>query len=226
MNTLSPIPGNGRLRIIRPMKVYIAALALPGVLAAGAPHGKLTAASSVTVCVEKAAAVEPEVLERGEISAGKILALIGLEVEWRNHRLSCPPERNPIILNVTTNTPRDYFPRAYGTALPYEGIHIRAFYDRIQRIRPDQVVPLLAHVLAHEIVHILSGTDSHSETGVMKRRWSQSDLEQMVIRPLPFSNLDVLLLNLGIRDRHARLATIRNQNTVSTGASVPPVRGL
>lgn len=174
------------------------------------------AASSVTVCVEKAAAVEEEVLERGEISAGKILAWIGLEVEWRNQRRSCPQDRDAIIPNVTTNTPRDYFPRAYGTALPFEGIHITAFYDRIQRIRPDQVVPLLGHVLAHEIVHILAGNDSHSEAGVMKRRWSQRDLEQMVIRPLPFSKWDMMLLNMGIRDRHARLVTARNRNTIST----------
>lgn len=215
MNALASIPGNGRLRILRPMKGSIATLVLPGILAASAPHAKLTAASSVTVCVEKAADVEGEGLDRGEISAGKILALIGLEIEWRNQRRSCPQERDPIILNVTTNTPRDYFPRAYGTALPFEGIHIRAFYDRIQRVRPDLVVPLLGHVLAHEIVHILSGTDSHSETGVMKRRWSPSDLEQMVSRPLPFSNFDISLLNLGMRDRHARLVTIRNQNMVS-----------
>src|SRR5215472_12063400 len=108
MKALAPIPGNGRL-IIRPLKVYIATLVLPGILAS-APHGKLTAASSVTVCVEEAAAVEEEVLDRGELSAGKILALIGLKIEWRNQRRSCPQERDPIIVNVTTNTPRDYFP--------------------------------------------------------------------------------------------------------------------
>jgi hypothetical protein len=220
MNALAPVPGNGRLLIIRPMKIYVAALAFPGTLAVSAPHGTLPAASKVMVCVQKAPAVEEEVLDRGEMSAGKILALVGLEIEWRNQRRSCPPEQDPIILKVTTNTPKDYFPRAYGTALPFEGTHISVFYDRIQRIRPDQVVPLLGHVLAHEIVHVLSGTDVHSETGVMKRRWSQSDLEEMVIRPLPFSSLDILLLNFGIRDRHARIATIRNQNTVST-ATLP-----
>lgn len=196
------------------------ALALPGILAARAPHGKVTTVSRVMVCVEKAAAVEAEMLARGEVSAGKILALAGLEIEWRNQRRSCPQDRDPIILNVTTNTPRDYFPQAYGIALPFEGIHIRVFYDRIQQSRPDQVVALLGHVLAHEIVHSLSGTDSHSETGVMKRRWSQSDLEEMVIRPLPFSNFDLLLLNSGIRDRHARLLAIRNRNMVSM-ASLP-----
>jgi hypothetical protein len=142
---------------------------------------------SVTVCVGKAAAVEAEVFDRAEVSAGKILALIGVKIEWRNQGHNCPPERDPIILDVTTNTPRDYFPQALATALPFEGIHIRVFYDRIQQIRTDQAVPLLGHVLAHEIVHILSDTDFHPETGVMKRRWSQSDLEQMVIHPLPFS---------------------------------------
>jgi hypothetical protein len=197
MNAPNPIPANFRLRIIRPTQACMAALTLPAILAASAPHGKLTVASRVTVCMEKTAGVEEEVLDRGEMSAVRILALARLEIDWRNQGRSFPPERDPIILNVTTNTPREYFPRAYGIALPYEGIHIRVFYDRIKRIRPDQVVPLLGHVLAHEIVHILSGTDSHSEKGVMKRRWSQSDLEQMLIRPLTFSNLDIVLLNFG-----------------------------
>ena len=215
-DTLLSTPSNCGLRIIRRTSFYISVLVLPGILAASAPREKLTAAARVTVCVEKDTAVDGEVLDRGEMSAGKILALVGLEIDWRNQRRSCPPEQDSIILNVTTNTPTDYFPRAYGTALPYEGIHIRAFYDRIQRVEPDKVVPLLGHVLAHEIVHILSGSDAHSETGVMKLRWNRSDLEQMVIRPLPFSNLDISLLNLGIRGRHVRLGTMRNRNTVST----------
>ena len=205
METNRSLPGMWRI-------AFCVAAAAGNIAAGPAGSGKL---HSVTVCVDKDAAVEGEVLDRGEISAGKLLALATLQIEWRNRGRSCPPEQDPIILNVTTNTPRDYFPRSFGTALPYEGIHIRIFYDRIQRIPPDQVAPVLGHVLAHEIVHILSGTDAHSEAGVMKRRWSQRDLEQMVIRPLPLSKLHMMLVNLGIRERHARLAAIRNQNTVS-----------
>lgn len=197
------------------MKFYLAALVLPSILAASAPYGKLTAPYRITVCVDKDAAVEGRVLDRGEISADKILALAGLEIDWRNRRRSCPPQQDSIILNVTTNTPRDSFPGAYGMSLPFEGIHLNVFYDRIQRVQPYQVVPLLGHVIAHEIVHILSGNDTHSATGVMKRRWDLKDLQQMRIRPLPFSTFDILLLNLGIRDRHARLVTIRHQNTAS-----------
>ena len=208
MESNRPLPRNWKIALL-------IAAAGTYIVAAPADSDKL---HSVTVCVEKGSAVEAEVLERGEISAGKIFALIGVKIAWRNQNRRCPMERDPIILDVTTNTPRDYFPQAYGTALAFEGIHIRAFYDRIRQIRPDQVVPLLAHVLAHEIVHVVSGTDAHSETGVMKRRWSQSDLEQMLIHPLPFSKPDILLLNLGIRDRHARIATTRNQNPVFTAA--------
>ena len=213
MNASTSIPGSGKLQIISPIRCSVAALVFPCILAASSSREKLSVASRVTVCLEKGGAVEQETLDRGEMLAAKILGLIGLKVEWRNQGRSCPPERDPIILNLTINTPRDYFPRAYGIAFPFEGVHASVFYDRIQRIRPELVGPLLGHVLAHEIVHILSGTDSHSETGVMKRQWSQRDLTEMMILPLTFSKLDMLLLNVGIRDRHARLEAIRNQAT-------------
>lgn len=202
------------------MKCAIAALAVPGIVVASSPERKLPAAATVMVCVEKAAAVQQDLLDRAELTAGRMFGSIGLKIEWSNRGRSCLQELQPIVLSVTTDTPRHYLPRAYGMALPYEGYHIRMFYDRIQPMRPDEIVPLMAHVLAHEIVHVISGTDYHSETGVMKFRWSSADLEQMVVRPLPFSDLDILLLKIGIRSRHARLATMRNENTPST-MSIP-----
>src|SRR5580698_9505171 len=53
-------------------------------------------------------------------------------------------------------------------ALPYEGTHIVIFYDRAQAAMPDPegVAQLLAHVLAHEVTHVLEGVSRHSAEGV------------------------------------------------------------
>ena len=64
---------------------------------------------------------------------------------------------------------------------------------------------LLAHVLAHEISHILQGTDQHSARGVMKALWDINDYLRMARHPLPFTDLDIQLIYRGLgaaRDEH------------------------
>jgi hypothetical protein len=36
--------------------------------------------------------------------------------------------------------------------------------------------PLLGDVVAHEIAHLLLGTNAHSDTGIMRPHWSEQDL--------------------------------------------------
>jgi len=186
----------------------------------GGSQAKLVPVARVTVCLENAVGVDDVTLDRAELGAAKIFASIPLQMDWRHYGKSCPTERDPIMLRITTGTPKDYYPGALGSALPYEGIHIRIFYDRIQQVRPDLVVPVLAHVLAHETAHILMGTDSHSDIGVMKFRWNRNELEYMAVRPLTFSVFDISLLNSGIAARHTRLAAARDGNTIFA-AKVP-----
>jgi hypothetical protein len=35
--------------------------------------------------------------------------------------------------------------------------------------------PLLGDVVAHEIAHLLLGTNAHSDTGIMRPHWSEQD---------------------------------------------------
>jgi hypothetical protein len=64
---------------------------------------------------------------------------------------------------------------------------------------------LLAHVLVHEITHILQGVARHSETGIMKAHWTPVDYRQMLVHPLPFAPEDVQLLQLSMEHRSERL---------------------
>jgi hypothetical protein len=82
------------------------------------------------------------------------------------------------------------------------------FYDRLlQGSADDQhLAALLAHVLAHEIAHVLEGTIRHSDDGILKAHWSQTDCGRMAHFPLMFAPEDAMLIRQGLAERRSRLA--------------------
>jgi len=87
-------------------------------------------------------------------------------------------------------------------ALPFEGSHIRVFYDRVQATVDAEMVPrLLAYVLVHEITHVIEGTDHHSDSGIMKARWDAEDYQQMRRSSLAFTEEDLQLIRTGLARR-------------------------
>jgi hypothetical protein len=65
---------------------------------------------------------------------------------------------------------------------------------------------LLAHVLVHEITHILQRVSRHSASGVMKARYNETDHFEMKRKDLSFTKEDIDLIHLGLALRQARLA--------------------
>lgn len=94
-------------------------------------------------------------------------------------------------------------PKALAFAVPDAGGHITVFYDRIKVAAQFELTsnPLLAHVLVHEISHILQGNAKHSEGGIMKATWSQKDIRAMRWRPLAFGEEDVESIRAGLAKR-------------------------
>jgi hypothetical protein len=135
-------------------------------------------------------------LGRAKKLASKMYAEIGVEIEWSGR--DCPSRSGAIVVTLSYETPRREYPGAYAFAKPYEATRIVVFWDRIQhKVPPSRAPTLLAHVLVHEVTHILQGINRHSETGVMKAGWSEDDLFQMGKKPLEFTEEDVLLIHLG-----------------------------
>jgi hypothetical protein len=64
---------------------------------------------------------------------------------------------------------------------------------------PYRGTAVLAHVMAHEITHLLEAVSWHSETGVMKARWDADDFIRMAITPLSFEPEDIDLIQRGLR---------------------------
>ncbi len=161
---------------------------------------------TVTVCAENF----PQIGLLAESRASKMFAAAGVNINWRSAR-SCPA--GAIRVRLTNSTDPLEFPGAFAYALPYEGTTIVIFYDRLQQCpactRPAGRAAVLAHVLVHEITHILQGFVGHSEGGVMKARFTPSDLSGMSFASLPFTSTDLYLLQQGIAKREARQLAAR-----------------
>ena len=130
----------------------------------------------------------PAIAQSAKAQASWMFARIGVRIQWR-----ATPAGSPLVrIEVSARTAPDFHPGALAYARPFEtGVRtIVVFYDRIMFAAarwPGFEHRLLAHVLAHEIGHVLSGTNAHSEDGVMKAHWTVGDYEKMAKAPLPFS---------------------------------------
>jgi hypothetical protein len=156
---------------------------------------------TVTVCID--AGVGYQVTPQAQMIAAKMFAGIGVKIAWCHPGPDCPSQ--VIRIRLTDQTPVTLKPGALAFARPYEGTYIRVFYDRVYEKRETAPLPrLLAHVIAHEITHVLQGIDRHSDHGVMKARWDEWDFVRMAVKPLPFADEDIDLIYRGLTGRAGR----------------------
>jgi hypothetical protein len=135
--------------------------------------------------------------------AAKMFATIGVQIQWRSRGRVALPD-NAIVVEMVEQDSGTDCAGALACAKPFEGTHIRVFYDRLgTRVSKGLVPALLAHVLVHEITHILQRTNRHSDYGVMKAEWDATDFDQMRARMLPFTETDVILIERGLATREA-----------------------
>jgi hypothetical protein len=132
---------------------------------------------------------------RAEGVASQLLATAGVKLNWQGDVRACAWSKSGIVISLLLNTPQEEHPGAMAYALAYAGTGIAVFYDRIQQAN---VAPLLAHVLAHEIAHMLQGVTLHSTSGIMKARWDPRDYAEMCRKPLGFTEDDKLLIRHGL----------------------------
>jgi len=163
----------------------------------------------VRVYVENPQVANGSILFRAKALASNMFAAIGVPLRWE-----CPRWRDgrgkaisrpgmDIVLRLTTRILESGHQNAAGFALPcaQSGVRVKVFYDSIQVGNEGDDTMLLAHVLAHEIAHVLQGTARHSEEGLMKARWTAEDLMSMRAKPLPFTAYDIQLIHAGMASR-------------------------
>jgi hypothetical protein len=162
---------------------------------------------SVTVCVENT--VGFSVLPLAEQLASQMFSAAGVAINWHQGLAGCSVEGIRVTLSpLSDHAPADLPPSAMAYALPYDGNHIVIFYDRLQRkVKGTQTSSLLAHVLAHEVTHILQAIHRHSDRGLMKATWAGSDYQAMMWKPLQFTPEDIELIHRGLAARVTRAAS-------------------
>jgi hypothetical protein len=167
---------------------------------AGQPQTKLI------VFVRDRAGANPWVCVTAKSLAGQMFAEIGISVEWGKGRPAGHTPQPPIFIELVTGTPAKFMPGALAYAMPYDGAPIRVFYDRIEE-KPGRS-RVLAHVMVHELTHVLQRICRHSDTGIMKAQWTLWDFQEMSFKTLPFTQADVELIDLGLAARMARTSVV------------------
>jgi hypothetical protein len=132
---------------------------------------------------------------------------IGVRIVWLNSSPTGGCDVRPLhgSINVTlgTSDPKLRHTSALAYANPYltGGACVTLLYDRLQddvRLNPVSTGFVLGYTLSHEIGHVLQGVARHSETGVMKSRWSPNEIRDMPTRPLHFEDGDRALIRDGL----------------------------
>jgi len=154
-------------------------------------------------------------LLRAEIQAAAMFREIGVKVHFRNDSVRANSANNacgaPIVVKLERRGDGARVPEnALAYALPYasSGTAIHVLMDRVaDRLNPNFEEVRLAHVLVHEITHVLEQIVRHSDDGIMKAHWDSSDYTRMKSHPLPFAAIDVELIREGIANRPRQTVT-------------------
>jgi hypothetical protein len=163
----------------------------------------------------------PAILAEAEHEAARILSKAGLRTIWVDcsggHSTTVPQdpcqelEATDISLRVlsepTQNTLQD---TVFGFAVV--PVLASVYYDAVRRAKSDgaeyDIPTILGCVIAHEIGHLLLGSNSHSGLGVMKRRWERKQFRQAMTGILLFSPEQAKLIQAEAQTR-TRLQTAR-----------------
>lgn len=141
--------------------------------------------------------VPASVRKRAFARAGEILSRVELEVAWlecpprglgwSGAACSAPPERGELIVRLVraSSDARRQYPHALGFSMvdTQTGVGTLAtvFADRVDliahRARIDRG-SVLGPAIAHEIGHLVLGTNQHSATGLMRERWTSAEFER------------------------------------------------
>ncbi len=139
----------------------------------------------------------------------------GVQIQWQRGQPKHGGTKPAILIEFISNAPLSFHSGALAYALPFEGEHIRIFWDRVMNVTNDWIMTsLLAHVMVHEITHILQGTNYHSREGIMKAHWTDKDLIRLRSEPLSFNRQDIDMILHGWTERRNRMDNAARVNAL------------
>jgi len=189
----------------------------------GTKNGLTEEKAPLTVSVYNEAGVPGEVLSRAEAAASRIFQRAGIAVNWLNCEVPAASEHasracgevafpKHLHLRIVRKS-AGLNGEAMGVSFQGEdGIGYLAdlFYEPMEELeRSDRtdIARLLGHVAAHELGHLLLGTNSHAVTGIMRARWTADELTSAEAARMVFLDQESQKMKerlLGARERSGR----------------------
>jgi len=195
------------------MLVVLCPSAWCNVTAADGPH--------IMVSVHNDAGIPPATLMQSEVEASRIFEHSGLKIHWLNCPLPRAGPQDPSVcgvaefpehlqlriakhsLNLNEFTMGISYLSADGT-----GCYADLFFERARQLHETSrlsLASILGHGIAHELGHLLLGTNSHSPAGLMRARWQPADLSSIGRGALLFSPLESQQMQSKLSARQAHV---------------------
>jgi hypothetical protein len=222
--TPSTAYGNGARRLM----TLAAAMLCAASLASSADAADAVTYAPRKILIVRAysgAGVSPRDVAEASRVAGSILGSSGIDVSWTLCRLggpadaagSCSHALAPaeVVVRITNAPePMERGVTSLGfTAIDPQGrrsVLSTVYLDRIglvaARVKVDESL-LAGRAIAHELGHLLLGTEGHSEHGLMRAMWSDASLRSRAIEDWTLSPADVAAIDGPQQALHVAVTT-------------------
>lgn len=181
------------------------------------------------VSVFNSSPISRSTLERAEGEASRVFRDVGIQIIW----LNCPQDSEreaslgrcvealfPFhvhlgILRASRGLKASTVGISFSGA-DGQGCYADLFYEPIQQLQEEthsSPSMILGHAMAHELGHLLLGTNSHSPSGLMRAHWTPEDLANASKGNLRFSREQ----SLRITNRLAQAAPRDSQTLLMAG---------
>ncbi len=154
-------------------------------------------APQLTIRVYDYADINPKLLEKASEQTTEIFSRTGVNLRWEqcrtsdreaNRDSSCAQRVGPSLIQLRIH-PRDMAKKAtkraveFGYSIPLAegkfgtvaGVYFERTHEMAKPLGLDLHV-VLGHTIAHEIGHLLLGTNSHASSGIMRPTWRDHEL--------------------------------------------------
>ena len=156
----------------------------------------------LTVGVYNDAGVSPDILKRAEQRAADIFARASFEVVWLHclhagpaDALACQQTDLPqhVALRIIRNPVRPGKDSVFGVAflsVDGTGKYSDVFWNRVRDLQATSnldLASILGSVMAHEMGHLLLGSNAHAVSGIMRAQWEAEELQRIAMGTLLFT---------------------------------------
>jgi hypothetical protein len=103
------------------------------------------------------------------------------------------------------------------------GFYAYVFYDHVQRLAEERKLghALLGNVLAHEIGHLLLGSNSHSVSGIMSPHWFGEELRKISEAAMLFAPSQSLTMRGRVASRQVDVPAVTRET--ADGSAWPSI---